>query len=206
MASHDDKATALGRVYAAAILRVAREQEAALGGDAVDEVRAELDGLAELYERDAGFRKLITDPVIDSGQRAESLERALRGRASDLVVDALGVMNRKGRLGLLPAVAEAYGEAHDRLRRRVAVRVTSAAPLTAEQRARLAAAVESASGRTASFRERVDPSILGGLVVQIGDRKADASVATKLHTLSAALLARASRQIQSRQIQSGRSA
>ena len=206
MASFDDKATALARVYAEAILQVAREQEAALGGDTVDEVRAELEGLGELYARNAGFRKLVTDPVIDSEERAASLERALRGRASDLVVDALGVMNRKGRLGLLPAVAEAYVEAHDRLRRRVAVRVTSAAPLTEDQRARLAAAVESAGGRTPTLRERVDPSILGGLIVQIGDRKADASVATKLHTLSAALLARASRQIQSRQTQSGRSA
>jgi len=197
MASYDGKATALARVYAKAILQVAREVEAALGGQTVDEVRAELEGLAELHARDAGFHKLISNPVIDAGDRAASLERALRGRVSDLVVDALGVMGRKGRLGLLPAVAEAYAEAHDRLRRRVAVRVTSAAPLTDDQRARLAAAVESASGRTASFRERVDPSILGGLVVQIGDRKADASVATKLNTLSAALLARASRQIQS---------
>lgn len=197
MATYDDKASALARVYAQAILQVARAEEAALGGDTVDAVLAELQGLADLYERNAGFRRLISNPVIDDKDRAASLERALRGRASDLVVDAIGVMGRKGRLGLLPVVAEEYAAAHDRLRNRVAVRVTSVAPLTEEQRSRLAAAVDRASGMTASFRERVDPSILGGLVVQIGDRKTDASVATKLNTLNAALLARASRQIQS---------
>ena len=75
--------------------------------------------------------------------------------------------------------------------------MTSAVPLTDEQRRRLAAAIEGGTGLSPTLVERVDPAILGGLVVRLGDRKADASVATRLNNLSEALRARASRQLRS---------
>jgi F-type H+-transporting ATPase subunit delta len=188
---YDDKTAAVARVYAAALLALAEEDGRA------DEVRDELTALEELVERSPAFHDFLVSPAIGADERSASLEKALRGRASDLVADAVQVMNRKGRSGLLPAVAATYREAHDVLRQRVEVRVTSALPLTAAQRERLAAAVEAATGRQPSLEERVDPAILGGLVVQLGDRKADASLATRLKNLSAALLARASRQLRS---------
>lgn len=187
----DDRELALGHVYSRAVLELAEEAGVA------DDLREELEGLAEVYRSDGSFRDFLVNPAIDADERRDSLERLFRGRLSDLAVDALQVLNRKGRSALLPAVVEAYRQDHDRLRDRVEVRVTSARPLADEQRQRLAATVRERTGREASFVERVDPSILGGLVVQIGDEKTDGSVATKLRNLGEALLDRASREIHS---------
>lgn len=190
MAGHDDKTLAIARPYAEALLGLAR----AAGAD--DRVREELDEIARLAAGPA-FRDYLGNPAVDAGERRESLERIFRGKASDLVVDTLQVMNRKGRIALVPAVAAAYRAAHDEAAGRVEVAVTSAVPLTDPQRRRLVAAIEGGTGLAPKLVERVDPAILGGLVVRLGDQKADASVATRLRNLSEALRARASRQLRS---------
>lgn len=191
MAGHDDKTLAIARPYAEALLGLAR------AAGAEDRVREELDEIARLAAERPAFRDYLDNPAIDAGERREALERIFRGRASDLVVDTLQVMNRKGRIALLPAVAAAYRAAHDEAAGRVEVRVTSAVPLTDAQRRRLVDAIEGGTGLVPKLVERVDPAILGGLVVRLGDRKADASVATRLRNLSEALRARASRQLRS---------
>jgi F-type H+-transporting ATPase subunit delta len=161
-----------------------------------DELREELAAVAAQVEHDPAFRAFLTTPRVDSTARARALERIFRNRASDLLVDSLQVLNRKGRIGLLPAIAAAYGEAHDRLRKRVEVDIASAVPLTDAQRQALRAAVARRSGLEAILEETIDPALIGGMVIRIGDQKADASVATKIHALGQALLARASREIQ----------
>lgn len=189
MEGYDDKTMAVARPYAEALLGLAEQAGAAA------EVREELTAIERLVAERPGFRDFLTTPSIDVDERRDSLERTFRGRASDLVVDTLQVMNRKGRIALVPAVAAAYRDAHDRLERRVEVRVTSAVPLEDEQRRRLAAAIESGTGLEPTLVERVDPSLIGGLVVTVGDTKIDASVASRLRKLSEALRARASRQL-----------
>jgi F-type H+-transporting ATPase subunit delta len=77
------------------------------------------------------------------------------------------------------------------------VQVSSARPLSDAQRDSLAAAVRERTGLEPSFTETVDPSLVGGLVVQIGDEKTDGSVVTRLRNLGEALLDRASREIHS---------
>ena len=107
------------------------------------------------------------------------------------------MVRRKGRLGLLRAIARAYREAWMRRRNKVEVDVVTAVPLGEEQRRAIAAAASRRAGREAVLRERVDPDLLGGLVVRIGDEKFDGSVARKLAVLEQNLLARASAEIMS---------
>lgn len=189
MSSFDDKTLAVAKVYAAAMLDLAAKR-----GEA-DELGDELHQMVRLAERDPRFARFLADPLADAGERRESIEKMFRGQASDLLVDSLQVLNRKGRFGILPAITQVYHQELDRLRKRVEVQVTSAVPLTDELRHRLAAAVEGQTGRKARLDERVDESLLGGMVVQIGDRKIDASVTTRLEGLAAAMLDRASREI-----------
>ena len=191
MAKFDDRQRAVARVYARALLEVAAEA----GQDA--EVREELDSLEALYEADPGFRDFLSNPAVDAADRRRSLDVLFRSRLSPVTVDALQVLNRKDRSALLPAVVEAYRDVHDRLCKRVEVRVRSARPLSEAQRQSLAAAVRERSGLEPSFVETVEPSLVGGLVVQIGDEKTDGSVVTRLRNLGEALLDRASREIHS---------
>lgn len=189
MAGFSDQAAAVAAVYAAAMLGLGERR-----GEA-DDLRAELDELARFADRDRGFAAFLANPRIDAEDRAASLERMFRGRASDLLADALQVIHRKGRIALVPAIAAAYAERHDVLRGVIEVQVTSARPLDDDQRRRLEAAIRAKTGRRPRLAERVDPELLGGLVVRIGDEKVDGSIATRLEGLSQALLARASAEI-----------
>src|SRR5262249_18710496 len=114
-----------------------------------------------------------------------------RRRASDLLVDSLEVINRKGRLGLLPAIVAAYRGEYRELRGLVDARVTTAVPLTEEQRTELAAALGKLTGKRPELIERVDPAILGGLVVEVAGEKIDSSLATRLRDVAEALAQRA---------------
>lgn len=191
MARFDDKEMSVARIYARALLSLAKEARHD------QQVRDELDSLGALYDADPAFRDFLTNPAVDAGDRERSLEKMFRARLLPVTVDTLQVINRKGRSALLPAVVEAYRQEHDKMLMRVEVQVTSARPLTDPQREKLGAAVRERTGREPSFVERVEPSLLGGIVVQIGDEKTDGSVVTRLRNLGGALLDRASHEIHS---------
>ena len=191
MASLDDRTIAVSRVYSQSMLQLAEAQGQA-------EILAdELSQLAELAGKDELFADFLSRPLIDPEDRRQSLETLFRGRANDLLVDSLQVLNRKGRMALLPAVAQTYREALHGLRHQREVTVRTAIPLTDGLRKSLLAALGQHLKSEILLTEVVDTSLIGGLVVQAGDNKFDASVATGIKNLGAALLERGSREIES---------
>jgi F-type H+-transporting ATPase subunit delta len=191
MPNVSDQELALAGVYATAMLQLAES----LGE--TDALLEELRDFAGRVEQDADLRGFLSSPVVDAKTRQETLEKIFRGKRSDLFVDAMQVLNRKGRLNLIEAVAEVYYLELEELRGRVEVHVRTATPLTRRLREKLREMAKAQAGREVDLVESVDESLLGGLVVQIGDRKLDASVATRVRRLSTALLDRASREIHS---------
>jgi len=191
MANVDEREREVGRLYAEAILHVAEEQGQA------EELLEELNGLVEYLDRNPEFERFLASPLIEEEPHAQVIEDAFRGKASDLLVDSLLVVNRKGRLSAVRAIAVAYRAALRDLRGWMDVHVRTAVPLTDALRARLTAALAATTSRKPSLVEHVDPAVIGGLVIQIEGRKIDASLASRLHHLSEALHARASREIHS---------
>ncbi len=191
MASVDERNREIGRLYAEAILHVAEEKGQA------EELLEELNGLVEYLDRDPELESFLGSPLIEAEPRAQVIEKAFRGKASDLLLDSLLVVNGKGRLSALRAIAVAYRAALRDLRGWVDIDVRTAVPLTAALRGRLEQTLAAATGRKPTLIEKVDPAVIGGLVVEVEGRKIDASVASRLHDLSEALLARASREIHS---------
>lgn len=187
----DDRQLAVARVYAESLLALAEEQGVA------DDVREELDGLIALQERDADLAAFFVSPLVDQGARREAIEASFRSRASEILVDTLQVMNAKGRLGLVPALAVAYHAALDELRGRVDVSVVSAVELSQPLREQLLDTLERVTQREVRLAETVDPEILGGFVVSLGDRKIDYSLAADLRRLDDQLRDRATREIHS---------
>jgi F-type H+-transporting ATPase subunit delta len=185
----DDRDLAVGRLYAEAILALAEERGQ---GDALLD---ELKELVEFLDQNPKIEHFLSSQMVDEEGRARVLEELFRGRASDLLLDALQVINRKGRLGQLRAIAATYRAALRDRRGWVDVHVRTAVPLDDAQRNRLQDVLAAATGRKPTLIERRDPSLLGGLVVEVEGKKFDASVASRLHDLSEALLARASREM-----------
>jgi F-type H+-transporting ATPase subunit delta len=171
--------------------------ELAKASDQLDALQEELEDLAQRVVADAAFNKFLSTPMVDVEARRKILEKLFRGGYSDLFVDSLQVLNRKGRLGLIRAVAKAYHVAREDLQGRVEVFVQSAAPLTAQHRQGVSEVAAAHTGKEVDLIETVDEAVLGGLVIRIGDEKYDASVATKIKTLAGKLLERASHEIHS---------
>ncbi len=184
-----EQEVAFARVYADAVLELAQQS-----GD-VDVLWHELQEIARHAQSDEDFAMFLASPIVDGDARRDTLEKLFRGKCTDLLVDTLQVLNRKGRLHLVPALAEAYRRGREELLGRIEVRVRSAAPLTESHRQQLAAVIRQQTGKEPDLLETVDPSLLGGLVVQVGDRKLDASIARKLDRLSRRLRERASREL-----------
>lgn len=185
-----DQELAISRVYADSILELAQKQ-----GD-VDILQHELDELARHAEADSEFGAFLQSPTIDVDQRRLTIDKLFRGKCTDLLVDSLQVMNRKGRLSLVPALALSYRQVREELQGRVQVQVRSAMPLSDAHREALKAVVREQSGKEPDLVETLDAGILGGLIVQVGDKKLDSSVIRKLETLTSRLLERASKEIQ----------
>jgi F-type H+-transporting ATPase subunit delta len=190
MATVDDHALTLGRVYGKAILALAEAQGQA------EEVLGELQEVAALLTGDSGLEQFFSSPLIEAADREPVIEKVFRGRVSDLLADALQVINRKGRLGVLSAIAEGYRLEYRELHGMVDAKVRSAVPLSAELRARLREAVARFTGKQPDLIEKVDPALIGGMVVEVEGKKIDSSVAFRLRQLGAALDRRAAQEIQ----------
>lgn len=177
MGSVDVRQLGIARLYARAMLDLAEEQQAA------ESLRDELVDLVGMSRTDADLESFLSSPVLDSDRRRETLETLLRGRASDLLVDSLQVINNKGRLDLLEPMLVAYQEELRALRGEVEVMITTAVPLSDEQRQDVRARVAEYTGKKVFLVEDVKSDLLGGMVLQIGDQKVDMSVSRDLELL-----------------------
>ena len=180
---------AISRVYAQALLSLAEEQ-----GE-TEVVLEQLDGIVQELNRDEGFAAFLTSPLVDTGDRQTSLERMFRTRLSDLLLDTFLVMNRKGRMGLVPAIAETFRQELERLRGQVRAHVKTAVSLEDTQRGQIVELVSKLTGKTATLVESVDASLIGGIVLRVGDNRFDRTLSKELNKLQTSLLDRAAQEL-----------
>ncbi len=188
-ARFDKQRLAVGRLYAESLRRVAAER------GIEQELLSELDGLLELMDENPEMESMFVSPLVDVDQRRGTLERALRGRLSDLLVDALQVMNSKRRLGFLREFVEAYRLEFERAHGMVEVEVTTPVPLSDELQRRTAEIASKLVGARAALVEKVDESLLGGMLIQFGDRKVDTTLARDLSILGERLVERSTQEV-----------
>lgn len=182
---------AIARVYAQALLALAESQ-----GEA-DSVLEELESMAVEIDKDPAFANFLKSPLVGTEERRQSLDRMFKGRMNEILLDTLQVMNSKGRSGLVRALVEAYSQEYEELRGQVRVAVQSAVPLTDSLRRQLRDVVSGFTGKTPRLEESVDPDLIGGLVLQVTDRRIDTSVFKEIEGLRQQLLDRASQEIHS---------
>jgi F-type H+-transporting ATPase subunit delta len=163
---------ALARRYARALLEVA-------GGEALA-LRDEIRVLGAATVGHPQLHRALLDPALGSERRRRLLAAvAERAGASVLLRRLLDLLASRDRVALLPGVVEEYGELANAAHGVVSAEVVSAVPLKDAQRQALAGAL----GGSVELRSRVDPGLVGGLLVRVGGTTYDGSVRTRLAAL-----------------------
>jgi F-type H+-transporting ATPase subunit delta len=189
----DVGAQRVGKVYAEALLNAAEKQNQA------DEVLQVFDAVVyDLFRREPQFEMFLGSGAIGRDRKQEVIDKTFNGRAADVFVNFLLVLNKHDRLDVLRAVHAAYGQLYDTRAGRIRVQVTSALPLPDDQAEKLRQEIRSKFNREPVLDIRVDPDLIAGMVVQVGDWKLDSSIQSRLHHIREQLVERSSYEIQSR--------
>jgi F-type H+-transporting ATPase subunit delta len=164
-------------LYADAFLAVL----AAEGG--VNESQDELFRLARVVEGNDELRQALTDPHLPVSKRQQIVEDLLEGKASAVTIGLVSLVVAAGRVKHLSDIVDRLLSLTAARGEKVVAEVRSAVELTEDQRTRLATSLKAATGKDVDVVVIVDPSVLGGIVTQIGDTVLDGSVRARLSKL-----------------------
>ena len=163
--------------YAEALFGVARA-EGTLG-----EVEDELFRFSQTLQGNDELRDALTNPGIPASRRQQIIEDLLGGKASSTTVALVSLVVGTGRARDLPGIIRQLVEMSAAEANKEVAEVRSAIDLNDDQRKRLAEALGKATGKQVEVKVVVDPSVLGGLVAQVGDTVIDGSVRSRLDQL-----------------------
>ena len=164
------------RMYARALFQAAQE------AGRVDAIAADLAAIAGAMEEVPELRAFMRNPQIDPAGKAEVLAEVAR-EADELVRNFVRLAAEKGRAGELPDISAELEALVARAQNRLEVELTTAYELSDAEASSIVQAIEKASGRTVEASRSVDPSLIGGIVLQIGSHRADGSVRGRLERL-----------------------
>ncbi len=163
--------------YAQALFNVAQSE-----GN-LAEVEDELFRFGRALDGHDELRDKLTDPKIPAAVRQQVVEDLLGGKATDTTVSLISMVVGAGRARDLPKIIDQLVEMSAAESNKVVAEVRSAIDLSADQRERLTTALNSATGKTVELKVIVDPSVMGGVVTQIGDTVIDGTVRSRLTQL-----------------------
>ena len=182
VATETTGATGLAGRYAKALFELAESE------NVLDQVAADLRGLAAMLEGSADFTRMVRSPVITRSQQGAAMAAILEAaEAAPLTRKFAGVVATNRRLFALPEIIEGYLAILAGRRGEVTAEVASATPLTDRQQADILAALENTLAGRVTIKASVDPEMMGGLVVRVGSRLVDSSLRTKLNQMGIAM-------------------
>jgi F-type H+-transporting ATPase subunit delta len=164
------------RMYARALFEAAQE------ADRVDAVAADLAAISQAMDDVPELRAFLRNPQIDPAGKAAVLEQVTT-EADELVRNFVRLIAEKGRAGELSEISAELDALVAQAQNRLAVELTTAHELSDEEATSIVDAIEKASGRTVEATRSVDPSLIGGIVLQVGSHRADGSVRGRLERL-----------------------
>jgi F-type H+-transporting ATPase subunit delta len=148
----------------------------------IDRWRSDLDGAATVLENAAVARGL-SDPTVAADLREQAITSGFGSKVSGPVLNLLKLLVQRGRIEDLPRIAAEFRRLDNQRLGIAPARVVSAAPLEPAEVKALIARLEQMTGGQIELEQEVDPSLLGGLVVRVGDRLIDGSVRGRLERL-----------------------
>lgn len=171
------------RMYARALLEAADER------GRLDDVAEQLSDFVTSIREVPELRELLRNPQVDPRAKASVLE-AILGEADEQVRNFLRLLAERGRAAEIEDVHREFERLLAERQGQIEVELTTAQELSEEHAARIVGEIESAVGRKVEAKRTVDPSLLGGIVLQAGSMRADASVRGRLDRMRRELVTR----------------
>jgi F-type H+-transporting ATPase subunit delta len=164
------------RIYARALFDAAKDR------DRLARVREDLGDFVAAVEEVPELRSLLRDPVLDPKEKAAALDSILGG-VDELVRNFLLLVAEKNRTAQIEEIAHEFDRLVAAEERRLEVELTTAFELSDKEAKSIVAQIEKASGREVDATRSVDPGLIGGLILQAGSMRVDASVRGRLNRL-----------------------
>ena len=171
---------AVAQTYARSLFELAESEG---GQERTEDILGELEDILEIARSDASFGEFISSRIVSAEAREGTLRTILAGRASDLTLRFMMVLNRKRRLGALSGVVAAYDAIVQERFGRIEVDVFTPAPADADQLGSIKERLGSLLSKEIVLHPYTDEKMIGGIKLRIGDQLIDGSVETQIRRL-----------------------
>jgi len=167
----------LEKVYADALFELAVED------NTLDTVAEEMEAVAGIMNENSDFLKLLSAPTVSDKDKKSMLSKAFEGRISDTVFNFINVLCDNGRIKYLIAISQQFKDMYNEKNGILEVIVTTTMPLSDNLREKLVLKLEKISSKKIQLVEKIDTSIMGGIVLNYNNTQIDASVKKRLDTM-----------------------
>jgi F-type H+-transporting ATPase subunit delta len=161
--------------------------ELAVEGNTLDETDKELSGLVKILEGTPQYIELLSSPTLSKDDKTEAVKKVFGGKISDTLQNFLCLLAIRGRIRYLFKIEEEWKIRFYKAKGIAQAEVVSAVPLSDKQKEALIAKLSKKYGKTIVLKESVDPAIIGGLSVKVGDELSDGSIRTKFENIASSI-------------------
>jgi len=176
------KGTLVATRYAKSLLDLSIEQ------NSVEKVNNDMVELSEICAESKDFINLLNNPIIHASKKVDVFNSLFDGKMEPISIKFLTLITKNNRASILPTIARSFVKQYKQHRGIVDVIITSSEKLNTDTKAKILEKVKSTVKGEILLVEKIDPSILGGFIINIEDKQIDASVASQLTNLKNILL------------------
>ncbi|SNS54152.1 ATP synthase F1 subcomplex delta subunit [Ekhidna lutea] len=170
----------VGRIavrYATPILELAEEKKV------LDNVKTDMESFISVCDDNRDFSLMLKSPIIPHQKKADILKKVFTGKVNDLTLQAFDIITRKSRENLLEDIAEEFLHLYNVKKGLAEVSVTTSIELDADMKKAFEKLAKDITGKDPLLSEKVDPEIVGGYILRMGDLQLDESVSGQLKDL-----------------------
>ncbi len=160
--------------YAKSFIDLADEQKK------VEDIKGDMDLFYRTLKANPELKAVLANPIVSHSKKIKILDEVFSKKVNALSIAFFKLMINKGRGEVLFATAQEYVNMYDVKNNIIKANVVTATPLSAPNKQKLVADIEKATGGSVKLEAKVDPSLIGGFVLTVGDRQVDTSIANDL--------------------------
>ena len=163
--------------YAKSLIDLAQEQ------NIVEDIRNDMDLFLHTLKASPELKAVLANPIVSHSKKIKILDEVFGGKVNKVSIAFFKLMVNKGRGEVVYFTAGEFINLYDIKEHIIKATVVSATALSEENKKKMVADIQTATGCTVKLTAKVDPSLIGGFVLTVGDRQVDTSIAADLHKL-----------------------